>query len=455
MKSNALTAARQWAHRSLRQALARLPRETRFALYRRLAQCDPHPPADLVLKIAETQDELEACFGLLHDAYVASGFMRPHPSGLRVTAWHALPTTTTVCAQVGGEVVGTLSMVREGVFGLPLQSAFDLAPVRRRPGQLAEISALAVRRDYRRTGGAVLFPLMKFMYEYCTRYFDTRHLLIAVNPDKVELYEALLFFQRLSAQTVDHYDFANGAPAVGAVLDLQGAPAQFRRAYHGRPERRDLHRYFTLTQLPQIQLPQRPYFTTNDPVMTPALLDHFFNQRTQGFQALDARQRRLLHSIYDGPAYRDVLPALDPQDAGSGAVRRHQRHSIKCPGWLCVGGAGQPRRPLNLVEISHGGCRVELGAQDLPLQAEAELTVALGEQVRSRVQARVVRYAGGGAWGLAVPQPDAAWQACVQALEGGTTYRDLSVLSAGASPVAAWPSPASPMPPAGAPPVPA
>lgn len=434
MKSNAMTAARQWAHRCLRQGLARLPRETRFALYRRLARCDPHPPADLVLKIAETQDELEACFGLLHDAYVASGFMQPHPSGLRVTPWHALPTTTTVCAKVGGEVVGTLSMVREGVFGLPLQSAFDLAPVRRQPGQLAEISALAVRRDYRRTGGAILFPLMKFMYEYCTQYFDTRHLVIAVNPDKIELYEALLFFERLQASVVDHYDFANGAPAVGAALDLQGAPAQFRRAYHGRPERRDLHRYFTQTRLAQIQLPARPYFTTNDPVMTPALLDHFFNRRTQGFAALDARQRLLLHSIYDSPAYRAVLPAPDPQAGGSDTVRRHQRHSIKCPGWLCIGGAGRPRRPLNLVEISHGGCRVELGAQDLPLHAEGELTVALGERVMSRVPARVVRHAGGGAWGLAVPAPDAAWQACVQALESGATYRDLSAPAPSAGP---------------------
>jgi hypothetical protein len=63
---------------------------------------------------------------LLHDAYVAAGFMKPAVSGLRVTIYHALPTTTTLCAKFDGQVVGTLSLIRESVFGFPLQAIFDL-----------------------------------------------------------------------------------------------------------------------------------------------------------------------------------------------------------------------------------------------------------------------------------------------------------------------------------------
>ena len=100
--------------------------------------------------IAASLDDLEACFTLLHNAYVASGFMAPHPSGIRVTPHHALPTTTTLCAKVDGKVVGTLSLVREGVFGLPMQSVFDIGSVRSRPGQITEISSLAVHPDWRR-----------------------------------------------------------------------------------------------------------------------------------------------------------------------------------------------------------------------------------------------------------------------------------------------------------------
>ena len=98
-----------------------------------------------------------------------------------------------------------------------------------RKGNIAEVSALAVHPRFRRNGGGILFPLMKFMYEYCTTFFDTRHLVIAVNPRHIELYESLLFFKRLSTTVVDNYDFVNSAPAVGATLDLKHAPEVFRQ----------------------------------------------------------------------------------------------------------------------------------------------------------------------------------------------------------------------------------
>ena len=98
-------------------------------------------------------------------------------------------------------------------------------------GKIAEVSALAVHKDFRKTGGAILFPLMKFMYEYCTTFFDTRHLVIAVHPTRIEMYESLLFFERLTENKVDNYDFANGAPAVGASLDLKHAPRKYREVY--------------------------------------------------------------------------------------------------------------------------------------------------------------------------------------------------------------------------------
>jgi GNAT superfamily N-acetyltransferase len=431
-----LRPARHSLRRGLRRVFSWLPQQTRFALIRRLVDCDPAPPPALELKIAETCDELEACFALLHDAYVASGFMRPHPSGLRVTVYHALPTTTTVCAKLDGRVVGTLSMVREGVFGLPLQSAFDLAPVRVQGGQVAEISALAVHPDHRRTGGTILFPLMKYMYEYCTSLFDTRHLVIAVNPDRIELYEALLQFERLQAAVVEDYAFANGAPAVGATLDLSTAPARFEALYGGRRPNKDLHAYFTRLQLPNLKMPPRRYFTTNDPVMTPALLDHFFNRRTQGFAAMDARQRRLLHAIYDRPDYAAVLPPLATTAADGLGLRRHPRHAIRFPALFTVPGPAGVRRAMTLREISLGGCQVELATQSLSVGQEGELMVQLGAGTGSVVRARVVRSAGAQAWGLSVDATDLPWRDCVAALERGATYRELgasAVVDAGAS----------------------
>ena len=428
MKRSLRSVVRKLLHQSARSALALLPRDLRFGLFRQMVDCDPAPGPELELKIADTQEELEACFRLLHDAYVASGFMKPDPSGLRVTIYHALPTTTTLCAKVGGRVVGTMSLIREGVFGFPLQSVFDLAAVRAKEGQIAEISALAVHPDFRKTGGRILFPLMKFMYEYCTTYFDTRHLVIAVNPNKIEMYESLLFFERLQANTVDSYDFANGAPAVGATLDLALARERFRQVYGARRERKNLYRYFVETRLPNILQPTRPYHTTNDPVMTGAMIDHFFNRRTRVFDSLDQRKKLLLRSIYDLDAYSPVLPQVSESSKAREALRRHQRYSINCPAELRVQSYGGCLSfDLKVVEMSLTGCQAECRTP-LPEGTRGQLVVELGAGLRSEVEAVAVRRTAstsGAYYGFRVLQADASWAACVQALQQGQTHADL------------------------------
>jgi hypothetical protein len=423
MKSVARGLRKSW-HGTLRRALSVVPRNLRFAAYRRLVDCDPAPDRRLEVKIAETRVELEACFSLLHDAYVGGGFMKPHPSGMRVTPYHALPTTTTICALWDGQVVGTISMVREGVFGFPMQQAFDLGRVRAKGGNIAEVSALAVRADFRSTGGTILFPLLKFMYEYSTRFFDTRHLVIAVHPTRIELYESLLFFRRLQAKVVDKYDFANGAPAIGATLDLQRAPDWFRQAYADKPERKNLYAYFTKVKLPNLKFPSRRYFVTNDPVLTPPLLDYFFNQKVQVLAGLPERQRDLLHSIYDTEGFRDVLPP-NVIAVPHHPMRRHRRYSIRLPARAKPSAAESVS--VTVIEVSTNGCQAE-SALALTVGSTVTLHVTLGEDRRSSVEALVVRrhdVDGVKMYGFRIDEPDAEWRQCVERLERSVTHEDL------------------------------
>jgi len=405
------------------------PRALRFAVYRSFVDCDPAPDPRLTLKIAETQDELEACFRLLHDAYVSSGFMRPDPSGMRVNLYHALPTTTTLCAKFDGEVVGTISLIRESVFGFPLQSIFDLHGIREKKGRIAEVSALAVHSRFRNTGGSILFPLMKFMYEYCITFFDTRHLVIAVNPNRIEMYESLLLFERLTENLVENYDFANGAPAVGASLDLRVAPAQLKRIYRGKPPRKNLYEYFVHTRLPNIIMPNRRYFTTNDPVMTPELLDYFFNQCTQTFERLGDRERGWLHSIYNLPEYQSVLPTVFSESDFQRRQRTHARYSLKCPGSFCVTRADQADvHSIQVVEFSDDGF-LAYSKDALPLNVWGEANIRLGREEASVIEAKVVRCKRKGAvgtYGFRVGRSDLTWRKLVGVLKSGTTHEDLN-----------------------------
>lgn len=412
----------------LRKLFGRLHVDIRFVFYRLMVDADSAPDARLELKIASTQDELEDCFRILHDAYVSNGFMKPAVSGMRITPYHALPTTTTLCAKFDGRVVGTMSMIREGIFGFPLQSIFDLEAVRAKGGNIAEISALAIHPDFRKTGGSILFPLMKFMHQYCTEFFDTRHLIIAVNPEKIELYEALLFFERLQELPVDRYDFANGAPAIGAVLDLKNAREVFKTGYKNYRTKNNLFNYFFMLDIPNIKFPTRRYHTTNDPVMTPAILDYFFNNKTKIFPELDDKKKSLLWSIYNTFEYRRVLPFLTGSITEFNPLRLHQRYSIKCPALIKLKFHQDSEISLiNIIEISLFGFQAE---SKIIFRAGAmgEAEIDLGNGEKSSVSIGVVRSkrVGDGAFsGFRVIKSDQSWRNCVSALEVGQTSNDL------------------------------
>jgi hypothetical protein len=427
MLKRARLLARRFVHAAVRKLISWLPRSQRFEVFRSFADCNPAPSSRIVLKIAETKEELEACFAVLHDAYVDSGFMKPDPSGMRVTIYHALPTTTTLCAKYDGQVVGTISLVRESELGVPLQQIFDLNSVREKEGNIAEVSALAIHRKFRRTGGTILFPLMKFMYEYCTTFFDTRHLVIAVNPSHIEMYESLLFFRRLPENMVESYDFVNGAPAIGATLDLKEAPEIFRKHYASKPARRNLHAYFIQTKLPNIIFPKRRFFTTNDPVLTPELLDYFFNVRTKTFENLSERKKVLLHSIYDLQEYWSVLPTLSEHTEGT-PIRQYQRFSVKCPGQIDVQtGDSVQSVPMEVIEVSRYGFQAR-AHNPLPLNTWCETTIRLGHADVSHFRSLALRENSNGSNGFyafRMGEPDVHWGKFVSALHRSTTFSDL------------------------------
>lgn len=408
--------------------LNRLPVRWRFAAYLRAIRCESQLPEKFVFKLAETREELEACFHLLHDAYVDAGFMKPDPSGLRATVYHALPTTSTLLCRAGDRVVATVSLVRESAMGFPMQRIFDIAAIREAGGNIAEVSALAIDRRFRSASGRILLPLLKFMYEYATRQFDTDHLVIAVNPRHIGFYEAILCFRRLKQRPVDHYDFVNGAPAVGAHLNLYTAPTAFRRRYGRLPPEKNLYDYFTGDSLPNTQWPTKRFYTTTDPVMTPALIDHFFNQRTQAFATLRLRELMLLHSIYDLPDYKSVLPPV-PADAPRSEMRRrtHRRFSVRCPGEFSTRQLGIRRTfELTVFECSATGFRVHSDSR-LPAGSTGTVILELGAADWSVMLVTVLRL-GSQDRHIAlvrIDQDDLAWRKFVGALGKAQTHDDL------------------------------
>ena len=180
--------------------------------------------------------------------------------------------------------------------------------------------------------------------------------------------------------------------------------------------------------MPVRQMPRRRYFSTNDPVMTPDLLDYFFNQRTQTFQNLSEREKELLNSIYNLAEYQPVLPVYFSESDAPGWQRKHQRYSLKCPGIFSV---NSPEKKdvyaLQVVEFSDDGF-LAYSKMPLPINVWGEARIRLGSEEKSIIKAMAVhgKYKNAhGLYGFKLVETDLSWRKLVGVLEAGATHEDL------------------------------
>ena len=192
----------------------------------------PTIPPGLTVELASSKEDFEQAYRLLHDVYVEIGFMEPHPSGLRLNVYNMLPHTSTIVAKINGEVVGTISVIRENPLSLPLDESIDTTFYRKPGWQIGEVTGLAVIREWRGQG-QILFPLLKFIYEYSIDFLKVDVFQIAAALDKEDFFRALLFFEPI-ADTVLRDPLINGTPVAPLYLDLNHARTQFKRAYGDR-----------------------------------------------------------------------------------------------------------------------------------------------------------------------------------------------------------------------------
>ena len=199
----------------------------------------------LDFRIASSRQEWEAALGLVYRAYVRSGLIQMNRYRMRVTPYHALPTTEVLIASKGDEVLCTMSVVGDGHLGLPMEAIYAEEVERRRLQglSLAEVSCLADERDGSDQSFATVSRLMALTAQSAT-YRGIDQLLIAVHPRHVKFYERFIAFEVIGEQKT--YASVCDHPAVAMALDLNGLSFDQPRAYKrlfGAPFDDDLLEY--------------------------------------------------------------------------------------------------------------------------------------------------------------------------------------------------------------------
>lgn len=178
--------------------------------------------------------------------------------------------------------------------------------------------------------------------------------------------------------------------------------------------------------MPNIVWPDKRFFTTNDPVMTPELLDYFFNQKTQLFANLSNHEKALLHTIYDLPAYRAVLPAFSPEKSTSDRMRRrHKKVLDSLPRKLVIRESGKSHR-IEIVECWSSGFKAR-SKSVLQVGDQVDGHIELGPDDRCGLSLRVLRKSSSDSntFVFEIEESDVNWRKFVSALSKAETHSDL------------------------------
>jgi hypothetical protein len=304
--------------RRIQHLLKRLPYPISGHLVRRGLLIDRNRASDILFKVADTRDELDAAYRLVHDVYVKEGYSDQHESGMRVNLRYALPTTATVIGKLADQVVITLTVIGDSPLGLPMDMIFseELYRLRCRGRYIAEVGALASHCSFRRRQQAIALFADKAIVRYAIRNLGADDMVIAVNPKHEWVYRHLLLFETISRGVKD-YHYVNDAPAIAMRLDLNTCEERWRRAYAGRPARRNFHEFFIEDDPRQVDLP--PEDGAHD-VWDEELFSYFFRHandpRREGHGSL-MDLYRILYGLPEGRERRreEAPMSLERADA--------------------------------------------------------------------------------------------------------------------------------------------
>lgn len=365
------------------------------------------PSKSLEIKIADTQQELEQAFRLLHDSYVKANYMQPDPTGLRILPQHLLSQTATIVAKWDGQVVGTMSMIRDNPLGLPMEKMFSVADRRQTGRRLTEVSSLAIDPKYRGLVNQVLFPLFRFGIQYSRELFGTHEFVAATTPDLAEVYVSYLCFERLTKKA-QAYDFANGTNAVAVYLNFDTANERWHKAFNHRPDSANFYKYWTEHPTdPGNKMPARPYNCAIDPVLTPDLLENFFLKQGDMARKLNYKDVEVLLASYPFPAFQKVLLPLQTE-----LSRKSIRLETQMKAEL-----GSERIPAEVLNISKEGLLLRLASEPINLPEKTSVKIWLNEAISTQMQIEMRWRPSDHLYGLQILEPTAEWLQMFTALE--------------------------------------
>ncbi|WP_235731749.1 N-acyl amino acid synthase FeeM domain-containing protein [Fundidesulfovibrio putealis] len=253
------------------------------------------------IKIAETLDEYIQAFTVLHDVYLASGYISaPAPYGFSFGLHHLLPKSCVFVFKSYLTVLSTMSYIPDTHrFGLPMDDLYkpELDSLRDAGRKVVELGSLATLPQRRMQNLIVFLAKAIFRYALSTKADD---LCIMVNPKHVRFYESIFLFEPFGEER--HYEKVN-APAVALRVNMQKIEPSLYEAYGNADFETDLHSFFVKMNSHVIDEDIRVENAEKNMPLESEIARKLFTSKPDLLKSLPDEQRIALESLYHKALY--------------------------------------------------------------------------------------------------------------------------------------------------------
>ena len=242
----------------------------KFALQTKISE-------QLVIKLAETDDEVRQAFKLHHDCYAQEGLSEANKSGLKMSKYQTIPQTSIIVATLNNKVVGTLSIVSGGPFALPIEQGWNIDDIKAKHDCVVECSALAIDKTLKKQAGSILFSIMNYAWKYSSEYLKADAFVAAVKTYYSPFYQDVLMYEKITTKAKSKYQVVDVLSASAFYLNLNTAAQRYKYIYESTPENKNLYKFFVEDNYDNHIYPVRPYYRYFDYSLSTKLLEELLS----------------------------------------------------------------------------------------------------------------------------------------------------------------------------------
>jgi hypothetical protein len=199
---------------------------------------------NIILKVAETEDELLQAFALVQAMYEKAKIVDESGTGLRLTKFHLLPTTKVLIAKVEDKVIATVTQIMDTPLGLPIDDFIPIDDIRSKSIRVCEISSLAIHSDWRSRSHGLFIPLSLYSIWYSKYVTGADELVIITNQRARYVYEDLFLFEPISINS-QNYGSINDSQAFAQRLKLTSIENRLIDTYYRYPKNKNIYNMFS------------------------------------------------------------------------------------------------------------------------------------------------------------------------------------------------------------------